>query len=158
MSEVSIKAIAQNRKAYHDYHILETVEAGLALTGTEVKSLRSGRVNLKDSYARGEGGELWLHNVHIARYEPGSIYNPSPTRPRKLLLHRSQINDLISKTSQKGLTLVPLKLYFKDGLAKVELGLGKGKKLYDKRQSLQEKDMERQLRQAEKNIKPRRKR
>lgn len=157
MAEGTIKPVAQNRKAYHDYHILKTVEAGLALTGTEVKSLRAGRVNLRDSFARGEGGELWLHNTHISRYEPGSIYNPPPTRPRKLLLHREQIDDLVSQATQKGLTIVPLKLYFKDGLAKVELGLAKGKKLFDKREALRERDIERQSRQELKDIKQGRK-
>ncbi len=142
---MKVKTVSLNRKAYHDYRILESVEAGIALTGTEVKSVRAGRVNIRDGYARPEGGEMWLFNTHIARYEGGNRYNHEPTRPRKLLLHRRQINDLAAKVMQKGFTLVPLKLYFKNGNAKVELGLARGKKLYDKRQSMARRETEREM-------------
>ena len=118
-----MKTIASNKKAYHDYIILESVEAGMVLTGTEIKSIRAGRVNLKEGYARPEGGEMWLHNIHVAKYDPGNRYNHEPTRPRKLMLHRNQINDLAGKVTQKGYTLVPLKMYLKRGTAKVEIGL-----------------------------------
>jgi SsrA-binding protein len=145
-----MKTVAQNRKAYHEYHILESLEAGLALKGTEVKSLRAGRASLKEAYARPEGGELWLLGAHIARYEAGSHTNHEPTRPRKLLLHRDQIDRLASQALEKGLTLVPLKLYFKNGRAKVELGLARGKKLYDKRQVMIQRAMQREIDQATK--------
>ena len=118
------------------------------LTGTEVKSIRAGRVNIGDGYVRPEGGELWLLNTHIARFEGGNRYNHEPTRPRKLLLHRRQINDLSAKVMQRGYTIVPLKLYFKKGNAKVELGLARGKKLYDKRQSIAQRETERQMERA----------
>ena len=139
------KTVSLNRKAYHDYRILESIEAGIALTGTEVKSLRAGRVNIRDGYARPERGEFWLYNMHIARYEEANRYNHEPTRPRKLLLHRRQINDLSAKVMQKGFTVVPLKLYFKNGKAKVELGLAQGKRLYDKRQSIARRETEREM-------------
>ena len=139
------KTVSLNRKAHHDYRILESVEAGIALTGTEVKSIRAGRVNIRDGYARPERGELWLYNTHIARYEEANRYNHEPTRPRKLLLHRRQINDLSAKVMQKGFTVVPLKLYFKNGKAKVELGLAQGKRLYDKRQSIARRETEREM-------------
>ena len=142
---MAVKTITVNRKAYHDYHIEETVEAGLALTGTEIKSIRMGRVNLRDAYARPQGGEMWLLNSHIARYPAANRYNHEPNRPRKLLLHRRQIEDLGAAVSRQGLTLVPLKLYLKGGLAKVELGLAKGKRTYDKRQAIAKRDAERQL-------------
>jgi len=142
---VKTKTVSVNRKAYHDYSILESIEAGIALTGTEVKSLRAGRVNIRDGYARPERGELWLYNTHIARYEEANRYNHEPTRPRKLLLHRRQINDLSAKVMQKGFTLVPLKLYFKNGKAKVELGLARGKRLYDKRQSIARRETDREM-------------
>jgi len=142
---VKTKTVSLNRKAYHDYRILESVEAGIALTGTEVKSLRAGRVNIRDGYARPEGGEFWLYNTHIARYEEANRYNHEPTRPRKLLLHRRQINDLSAKVMQKGFTVVPLKLYFKNGKVKVELGLAQGKRLYDKRQSIARRETEREM-------------
>ena len=142
------KAIALNRKAYHDYHIQETLEAGIALTGTEIKSVRAGRVNLRHAYAKPEGGELWLYDMHIARYNAGSYYNHEPTRPRKLLLHRQQIDSLIGKVIQKGLTLVPLKLYIKNRVAKIELGLVKGKKLYDKRETIRRREVERAIKSA----------
>ena len=142
---VPIKTVATNRKAYHDYHLQDSVEAGIALTGTEIKSIRAGRVNLRDAYVRPEGGELWLLNTHIARYEAGSYLSHEPTRPRKLLLHRKQINSLTSKVQEKGLTLVPIKLYIKDGIAKVEVALAKGRKLYDKRESIIRRETEREI-------------
>ncbi|MEE9249123.1 MAG: SsrA-binding protein SmpB [Dehalococcoidia bacterium] len=140
-----MKIIAVNRKARHDYDILETIEGGLVLTGTEIKSIRDGRANIRDAFARPEGGELWLYNAHIAQYSGGNRYNHEPTRPRKLLLHRDQIDRLTGKVQEKGLSLVPLKLYIKDHRAKVELALAKGRKLYDKRRSIAEKDAERQM-------------
>jgi len=145
---MDVKTITINRKAYHDYHILETLEAGIALTGTEIKSIRAGRVNLREAYAHPDGGELWLFNTHIARYEAGSHYNHEPTRPRKLLLHRKQIDSLIGKMTQKNLTLVPLRLYIKNGIAKVELGIARGKKLYDKREAIARRDAEREVERA----------
>lgn len=145
---MAIKTICLNRKAYHDYYIDDSIEAGLMLTGTEVKSLRQGKVSLRDAYARAQNGELWLMNAHIAQYQGGNRYNHQPTRNRKLLLHREQIADLIGKATRNGFTLVPLKLYFKNGTAKVELGLAKGKKLYDKRAALARRDAQRQMEQA----------
>jgi len=143
-----IKNIATNRKARHEYNILETFEAGMVLKGTEVKSLRDGKANLKDSYARVDKGEVVLLNLHISPYEKGNRYNQDPTRPRKLLLHKSQIKRLLGKVVEKGLTLIPLRLYFKGSYAKVELALARGKKLYDKRKSIAERDAERSLRRA----------
>jgi len=140
-----MKIIAVNRKARHDFDILETIEGGLVLTGTEIKSIRNGRANIRDAFARPERGELWLYNAHIAQYASGNRYNHEPTRPRKLLLHRDQIDRLIGKVQEKGLSLVPLKLYIKDHRAKIELALAKGRKLYDKRRSIAEKDAERQM-------------
>ena len=145
---MAIKAVATNRKAYHNYHIQDSVEAGIALTGTEIKSIRAGRVSLGDAYVKPEGGELWLLNAHIARYEPGSYSSHVPTRPRKLLLHRQQINELSSKVLEKGFTLVPLKLYIKDSIAKVEVALAKGKKLYDKREAIIRRETEREVGRA----------
>lgn len=145
---MAIKTIATNRKAYHDYYVQDSQEAGIALTGSEIKSIRAGRVNLQDAYIRPEGGELWLLNAHIARYEASSYLSHEPTRPRKLLLHRKQINNLISKVGEKGLTLVPLRLYIKGNLAKVEVALAKGKKLYDKRESIARRDAERDISRA----------
>ena len=142
---MAIKTIATNRKAYHNYHLSDSVEAGIALTGTEIKSIRAGRVNLGDAYVRPEAGELWLVNAHIARYEAGSYMSHEPTRPRKLLLHRKQIDDLASKVQEKGLTLVPLRLYIKDSIAKVEVALGRGKRLYDKRETIVRRETEREL-------------
>ncbi len=141
----AIKTISVNRKAYHDYHIEDTYEAGLVLTGTEIKSIRQGRVSLRDAYARPEKGELWLAGAHIARYQQGGKYNHEPTRLRKLLLHKDEILGLSSAVEKKGLTLVPLRLYLKGGIAKVELGLVRGKKLYDKRQAILEREAEREL-------------
>ena len=139
------QTIVTNRRARYNYEITDTVEAGLVLTGTEIKAIREGRVNLSDSYAKPENGELWLVNAHIAQYSAGSLNNHEPTRPRKLLLHRDQIDRLIGKVQEKGLSLVPLKLYIKDHRAKIELALAKGRKLYDKRRSIAEKDAERQM-------------
>lgn len=145
---MAVKTISLNRKAYHDYDIGEGIEAGIVLTGTEIKSIRGGKVNLRDAYAHPQGGELWLFNAHIARYEQGSRYNHEPTRPRKLLLHRRQINELAGKVMQKGFTIVPLKLYLKNGIAKVELGLAKGKKLHDKRESMARRQAQREMERA----------
>jgi len=145
---VAIKTVATNRKAYHNYHIGESVEAGIALTGTEIKSVRAGRVSLGDAYVRPEAGELWLMNAHIARYEAGSYLSHEPRRPRKLLLHRKQIDSLASQVSERGFTLVPLKLYIKDSLAKVEVALARGKKLYDKREAIARHETEREIERA----------
>jgi SsrA-binding protein len=150
-----MKLIANNRKAYHDYIILESFEAGIVLTGTEIKSIRAGQVNLREGYARADGnGDMWLYNVHISKYDPGSRYNHEPTRNRKLLLHRKQINDLAGRTTQKGFTLVPLKLYLnKKGIAKVEIGLARGKKIYDKRESMVQRQADREMERAIKTTK-----
>jgi SsrA-binding protein len=146
-----IKVVATNRKAYHNYHLSEGVEAGIALTGTEIKSIRAGRVSLSDAYVRPEKGELWLIGAHIARYDAGSYMSHQPTRTRKLLLHRKQINELTSRVVERGFTLVPVKLYIKDSLAKVEVALGRGKKLYDKREAIARHDAEREMERAIKN-------
>ncbi len=143
-----IKTVARNRKAYHKYLIQDSIEAGIVLTGTEIKSIRAGRVSLGDAYVKPDAGELWLLNAHIARYEAGSYLSHEPTRPRKLLLHRKQIDNLTSKVLEKGLTLVPLKLYIKDSNAKVEVALAKGKKLYDKRESIIRRETEREIGRA----------
>ncbi len=153
---MAIKTIATNRKAYHNYHIQDSIEAGIALTGSEIKSIRAGRVSLGDAYVKPEAGELWLLNAHIARYEPGSYLSHTPTRPRKLLLHRKQIDSLSSKVLEQGFTLVPLKLYIKDSIAKVEVALAKGKKLYDKRESIIRRETERELGRALKRQKSQR--
>lgn len=145
-----IKTVATNRKAYHNYHIGDSIEAGIALTGSEIKSVRSGRVSLGDAYVKPERGELWLLNAHIARYEASSYLSHEPTRPRKLLLHRKEIDNLTSKVSEKGLTLVPTRLYIKDSIAKVEVALAKGKKLYDKRESISRREVARELARATK--------
>jgi SsrA-binding protein len=142
---VSIKIIATNRKAYHNYFVEDTFEAGIALTGSEIKSIRSGRVSLGEGYVRLEGGEMWLLNAHIARYEAASLQSHEPTRRRKLLLHRKEIAILAAKTKEKGFTLVPLKLYIKGRIAKVEIALAKGKKLYDKRQTIIRREAEREI-------------
>ncbi|MFO7996504.1 MAG: SsrA-binding protein SmpB [Dehalococcoidia bacterium] len=140
--------IAVNRKAYHDYHIQESLEAGIVLKGSEIKSIRAGKVNLGDAYARPENDELWLYNTHIASYDAASYNSHEPNRPRKLLLHRKEIDGLAGKVVQKGLTLVPLKLYIKHGVAKVELGVAKGKKVYDKRETIARRDAEREIDRA----------
>ena len=146
-----IKTVATNRKAYHNYHIGDSIEAGIVLTGSEIKSIRAGRVSLGDAYVRPERGELWLLNAHIARYEASSYLSHEPTRPRKLMLHRKEINSLTSKVSEKGLTLVPTRLYIKNSIAKVEVALAKGKKLYDKRESIGRREVERELARATKS-------
>jgi len=143
--EQGTKQIASNRKAYHDYTIDDTWEAGIVLTGTEVKALRAGRASLVDGFAEVEGGEVWMQGVHIAEYSNGTWTNHTPRRRRKLLLHRSEIDRIERKVSEKGFTLVPLSLYFKDGRAKVEIGLAQGKRQYDKRQSLAAKDARRDI-------------
>lgn len=148
MKPSSIKLIAQNKKAYHDYHLEETMEAGIVLTGTEVKSLRAGRVNLRDSYATVENGELWLLGVHISPYEQGNIFNHDPLRPRKLLMHAREIRRLYGKIRVAGYTLVPTKMYFKNGRVKVEIALAKGKTLHDKRQAIAKKEAEREMERA----------
>ena len=145
---MTIKTVATNRKAYHNYLIGDRIEAGIVLTGTEIKSIRAGRVSLGDAYVRPEAGELWLLNAHIARYEAGSYLSHEPRRPRKLLLHSKQIDTLTSKVQEKGLTLVPLKLYIKGNIAKVEVALAKGKKLYDKRESIIRRETEREMERA----------
>ena len=150
---MAIKTVATNRKAYHNYHIEDSIEAGIALTGTEIKSIRAGRASLGDAYVKPEGGELWLLNAHIARYEAGSYLSHVPTRPRKLLLHRKQIDSLSSKVLERGFTLVPLKLYIKDSIAKVEVALAKGKKLHDKRESITRREAEREIGRAMKRQK-----
>jgi SsrA-binding protein len=142
------KFVAQNRKARHDYHVEATFEAGLVLTGTEVKSLRAGRASLVDGFAEVRDGEVWLRNVHIPEYDRGTWTNHEPRRPRKLLMRRDEISRLIGKTREKGLTLVPLALYFSDGYAKVELALARGKKSYDKRHALAEKQARREADRA----------
>ncbi|MGH3880226.1 MAG: SsrA-binding protein SmpB [Actinophytocola sp.] len=142
------KVIASNRKARHDYTILDTYEAGIALMGTEVKSLREGRASLVDSFATVDDGEVWLRNLHIPEYVLGTWTNHTPRRTRKLLLHKGEILRLIGKTKESGLSLVPLSMYFKDGKVKVELALAKGKKSYDKRQSLAKRDAEREIAKA----------
>jgi len=145
---VAIKTVATNRKAYHNYVIGDRIEAGIVLTGSEIKSIRAGRVSLSDAYVRPEAGELWLLNAHIARYEASSYLSHEPKRPRKLLLHGKQIDTLTSKVLEKGFTLVPLKLYIKDNIAKVEVALAKGKKLYDKRESIIRRETEREMARA----------
>ncbi len=140
--------IAENRKAFHDFHLLETFEAGLVLLGTEVKAIREGRVNLRDSFARVEDGEIYLYNVNISPYSHRGYANHEPLRPRKLLLHKSEIKKLIGKTVEKGMTLVPTRLYFKDGRVKVAVSLAKGKQLYDKRETERRREADRETRAA----------
>lgn len=142
------RQVAINRKALHDYEILDKVEAGLVLTGTEIKSLRAGKVDLRDAYARVQDGELWLHGAHIAPYDAGSYMNHEPRRPRKLLVHRSEIGDLAAQTAEKGLTLAALRIYLKNHHAKVELGVARGKRQYDKRRAIIDRERERAARQA----------
>lgn len=142
------RTLVTNRKARHNFHILETYEAGIALVGTEVKSLREGKGNLQDSFARIENGELFLYNMHISPYEKGNIYNKDPRRTRKLLMHKREIYRLAGKVQEKGLTLIPLSLYLKNGIVKVELALAKGKALYDKRESIKRKTVKREMERA----------
>ena len=145
---MAIKTVATNRKAYHNYLIQDSIEAGIVLTGTEIKSVRAGRVSLGDAYVKPERGELWLLNAHIARYEAGSYLSHEPTRRRKLLLHGKQIDDLTSKVLERGFTLVPTKVYIKGSIAKVEVALAKGKKLYNKRETIIRRDIERETERA----------
>ncbi|AXF56246.1 SsrA-binding protein SmpB [Salicibibacter kimchii] len=142
------KIIAQNRKARHDFFIEETFEAGMVLRGTEIKSIRAGRINIKESFARVENGEIILHQAHISPYEQGNRHNHDPVRERKLLLHKREIKKLLGKTQQQGYSIIPIKVYLKQGRAKVQIGLAKGKKKYDKRQALKEKDAKRQMDKA----------
>ncbi len=150
MAKEGFKLVANNKKAYHDYFIEEKYEAGVALHGTEVKSLRLGKCSIKEAFIRIERGEVFVYGMHVSPYEKGNIFNKDPLRVKKLLLHRQEINKMAGKIAEKGYTLVPLQVYFKDGLAKVEIGLAKGKKLYDKRQDIAKKD---QRREAEKEFK-----
>lgn len=150
MAKETRKLIANNKKAFHDYFIEEKYEAGIALAGTEVKSLRMGKCSVKESFIRIEGGEVYVYHMHISPYEKGNIFNKDPLRIRKLLLHKSEIRKIEGKIAQKGYTLVPLSVYFKGSLVKVEIGLAKGKKLYDKRQDIAKKD---QRREAERQFK-----
>ena len=152
MAKTIGKMIANNKKAYHDYFILENYEAGIALHGTEVKSLRMGKCSIKESFIRIENGEMFIYGMHISPYEKGNIFNKDPLRVRKLLLHKNEINKMLGKTKEKGVAIVPLKVYFKGSLVKVEIGLAKGKKLYDKRQDIAKKD---QKREAERDFKVR---
>ena len=152
MAKESIKLIANNKKAYHDYFIEETYEAGISLHGTEVKSLRMGKCSIKESFVRIEKGEVFIYGMHVSPYEKGNIFNRDPLRVKKLLLHKGEINKLVGKIAEKGFTLVPLKVYFKGSLVKVEIGLAKGKKLYAKRADIAMKEMRRE---AEKEFKVR---
>lgn len=140
----NVKVVVRNRRARHDYHIEETIEAGIALIGSEVKSLRLGRASLQDSYAEIAGNEVILRNAHIDQYEPAARFNHDPLRPRRLLLHKNEIRRLASKVSQKGYTLIPLSIYFRDGKAKVELALARGRKTYDKREAIKQRDIQRE--------------
>ena len=149
MAKETMKLIANNKKAYHDYFIEEKYEAGLVLHGTEVKSMRMGKCSIKEAFIRIENEEVYAYGMHISPYEKGNIFNKDPLRPKKLLLHKQQIRKLMGSSSEKGYTLVPLQVYFKDGRAKIEIGLAKGKKLYDKRQDIAKKD---QKREAEKEL------
>lgn len=148
MAKEGNKVVAQNRKARHDYHIEETYEAGIVLTGTEIKSVRAGRVNMQDSFARIHNGEVYLMNMHISPYEQGNRYNHDPLRTRKLLMHRGQISKLIGLTKEKGFTLVALDVHLRNGFAKVTLALARGKKLYDKRESSKKQDAQREMARA----------
>ena len=148
MAKTDGKMIANNKKAYHDYFILDTYEAGIALHGTEVKSLRMGKCSIKEAFIRIENGEMFIYGMHISPYEKGNIFNKDPLRVRKLLLHKVEINKMLGKTKEKGIAIVPLKVYFKGSLVKIEIGLAKGKKLYDKRQDAANKDARRQIDRA----------
>ena len=146
--ELAQTNIAENRKAFHDYHILDTWEAGMVLLGTEVKSIREGRVNLRDSFARIERGEVWLYNVNISSYSHRGYADHEPLRQRKLLMHRDEIRKLIGKTTERGMTIVPTRMYYKSGRVKVEVGLAKGKKDYDKRETVKRREVDRETRAA----------
>lgn len=152
MTKENVKIVASNRKARHEYFIEDSIEAGIVLKGTEVKSIREGRINVKESYAIVEDGEVYIYNMHISPYEQGNIHNVDPIRKRKLLLHKREINRLSAKVMQKGYTLIPLTVYIKDGLVKVEIAIGKGKKLYDKREDIAKKDA---MRRIERQVKER---
>lgn len=152
MAKDSVKLIANNKKAYHDYFILDTYEAGIALHGTEVKSLRMGKCSIKESFIRIENGEVFVYGMHVSPYEKGNIFNKDPLRVKKLLLHKSEINKMLGKVKEKGISVVPLKVYLKGSLMKMEIGLAKGKKLYDKRDDIAKKD---QKREAERDFKVR---
>ena len=145
MAKSEVRMIANNKKAYHDYFIEETYEAGISLHGTEVKSLRMGKCSIKESFIQIENGEVFIYGMHISPYEKGNIFNRDPLRPKKLLLHKYEINKLAGKIAEKGYTLVPLKVYIKGDLIKVEIGLARGKKLYDKRQDIAKKDQRREV-------------
>ena len=145
------KIITKNRKAFYDFLIEDSIEAGLVLTGTEIKSIRQGKVNIRDAYARPQNGELWLMNAHVAQYKEGNRYNHDPIRPRKLLLHKKELRLLSAAVERKGLTLVPLKMYLKNGRAKVEIGVAKGKKLHDKRKSVIKRETDREIEKAVKS-------
>lgn len=145
MAEAAFKVVAQNKKARHEFFIEQTIEAGVVLSGTEVKSIRLGKVNLKDSYASINNGEVFVIGMHVSPYEQGNMFNMEPMRDRKLLMHKSEINKLIGYTQQKGLALVPTRLYFKHGKVKIEVGVAKGKKLYDKRSDIANKDAKREI-------------
>jgi len=142
------QSVAENRKAFHDFHILETFEAGVVLLGTEVKSIREGNVNLRDSFARVEGGEIWVYNIHVTPYSHRGYSDHEPTRRRKLLLHRSEIRKLIGKTVERGMTLVPTRMYFRNGQVKIAIGLAKGKKAHDKRETIKRRETDRETRAA----------
>ncbi|HIW21517.1 MAG TPA: SsrA-binding protein SmpB [Candidatus Dorea intestinavium] len=144
MAKTNGKLVANNKKAYHDYFILDTYEAGIALHGTEVKSLRAGSASIKEAFVRIEKGEVFIYGMHISPYEKGNIFNKDPLRVRKLLLHKNEINKMLGKTKEKGMAIVPLKVYFKGSLVKVEIGIAKGKKIYDKRQDIAKKDQQRE--------------
>lgn len=152
MNKEPMKLVANNKKAYHDYFIEEKIEAGIVLHGTEVKSLRLGKCSIKESFIRIEKGEVWIYGCHISPYEMGNIFNKDPLRPKKLLLHKNQIDKLFGQIKEKGYTLVPLQVYFSQGRAKIEIGLARGKKLYDKRADIAKKDMKRE---AERDFKVR---
>ena len=144
MAREAMKLVANNKKAYHDYFIEDKYEAGIALHGTEVKSMRMGKCSVKEAFIRIHNGEVWVYGMHISPYEKGNIFNKDPLRPKKLLLHKYEINKLTGKIAEQGYTLVPLEVYFKDGKAKVEVGLARGKKLYDKRNDIAKKDQRRE--------------
>lgn len=148
MGDKGIKVLAKNKKATHDYFIEDTFEAGIVLTGTEIKSVRSGKANLKDSFAKVTNGEVFIHNMHISPFENGNRFNPDPTRTRKLLLHKREISKLIGLTKENGYSLVPLKIFLRNGFAKMDIAVAKGKKLYDKRDSIAKRDANRQIARA----------
>ena len=148
---MTVKTIATNRKAFHNYHIGDSYEAGIVLTGSEIKSARMGRISLGDAYVKPEKGELWLHNMHIARYEASSYMGHEPTRTRKLLLHKKEIRNLTGQIAEKGLTIVPIKFYIKGHVAKVKIALARGKRQYDKREAITRREIERELARASKN-------